>query len=132
MDEATMRAAAEVNSVRVTLEDLLFASEQIHKLPAEDRDWEGRLHLLARLYKGHPDKGLAIKYRLEALANLIASGALPHWVLPNAPDGSVQIAEPVFVAAATQPLLFTGRGAYFEERDFVSRVLELAKPDGNA
>ena len=123
---------AQLNSVRITIDDLLFVTEEVHKLPPEDRDWEGRLHLMVRLFKGEPDKAMAIEKRLVAMSTLVASGSLPHWALPEAPDGSVNIAEPVWLATATEPLLLTERDAYFEPESFLERVLSLAEPDGNA
>ncbi len=132
MSQAIVRIAAEVNAVRVTIDDLLLASREVHKLPPEDRDWEGRLHLMVRLFQGEPDKARAVEYRLMAMSKLLESGVLPHWVLPKAADDSVQIAEPVWATAATAPLLLGERDAYFDPQSFTDRVLALAKPDGNA
>jgi hypothetical protein len=124
--------ASRINSARVSLEDLLLASQEVHALPPEDRNWEGRLHLMVRLFPGEPDKGLAIEYRLTAMSRLVASGALPHWAMPEQPDGSTGIAEPVLQAAAVEPLLLRKRDAYFDAESFRERVLSLAEPDGRA
>ncbi|MDD5058276.1 MAG: hypothetical protein PHQ60_10410 [Sideroxydans sp.] len=132
MNQSLANMAARLNSAHITIDDLLFVTEEVHKLPPEDRDWEGRLHLTVRLFKGEPDKALAIEKRLVAMSALIDSGSLPHWALPEAPDGSVKIAEPVWIAAATEPLLLTERDTYFEPTSFLERVLSLAEPDGNA
>jgi hypothetical protein len=132
MSDSTLRMTAELNAVRVTTDDLLLASREAHKLRREDRDWEGRLHLMVRLFPGEPRKAQAVEHRLLAMNKLIGSGALPHWVLPQAADGAVQIAEPVWVAAASAPLLLTEREAYFEPQPFVERVLGLVQPGGNA
>lgn len=132
MSRAIAKLAAEVNAVRVTLRDLLSASSEIHKLPEDQRDWEGRAILLARMYAGQDRKAMAVGRRLSAMARLIESGALPHWVLPKQSDGAVMISEPVFLAAAAEPLLLTRSDAYFDREHFVAKVLELAKPDGNA
>lgn len=101
--ESLIALVARVNSVHVSAEDLLSASEEVHKLPAEDRDWEGRAHLLARLFSGEGDKAFAIETRLSAMSKLIASGSLPHWSRPMGADGAALIAKPVFIAAATEP-----------------------------
>ena len=132
MSRSLANMAARLNAAHITIDDLLFATEEVHKLPPEDRDWEGRLHLMARLFKGEPDKGLAIEKRLAAMSALIGSGSLLHWALPEAPYDSVKIAEPVWLAAASEPLLLTERDAYFEPTSFLERVLSLAEPDGNA
>lgn len=122
----------ELNKIHITIEDLLFVSEEVHKLPEKDRDWEGRMHLMVRLFKGEPNKSMAIDYRLTAMSELIASGSLPHWALPIDDAGATNIAEPVWLAAATEPLIFKEYGAYFESTGFINRVLSLAKPEGNA
>jgi hypothetical protein len=130
--ESLIALVARVNSVRVSAEDLLLASDEVHKLPAQDRDWEGRAHLLARLFSGESDKAFAIETRLSAMSKLIASGSLPYWCHPTDADGATLIAEPVFVAAATEPILFSEADAYFNEAAFVERVLELADEEGHA
>jgi hypothetical protein len=132
MSSSNRAREARINAVHITLDDLLFASEEVHKLPPDDRDWEGRAHLMARLFSGEPDKAFAVDARLTAMARLIRAGALPGWTLPTAPDGSVQISEPVFLATATEPLILREHDASFERQSFVTRVLELAKPDGCA
>jgi hypothetical protein len=132
MNQSLANLAARLNAAHITIDDLLFVTDEVHKLPPDDRDWEGRLHLMVRLFKGEPDKGLAIEKRLVAMSALIESGSLPHWALPEAPDGSMKIAEPVWLAAAAEPLLLTERDAYFEPTSFLERVLSLAEPDGNA
>ena len=132
MKQSLANMAARLNSAHITIDDLLLVTEEVHKLPADDRGWEGRLHLMVRLFKGEPDKGLAIEKRLVAMSALIDSGSLPHWALPETPDGFVKISEPVWLAAATEPLLLTERDAYFEPKSFLERVLSLAEPNGNA
>ena len=68
MSNTLSNMAARLNATRVTADDLLLASSEVHKLPLEDRGWEGRLHLMARLFKGEPEKGFAIEYRLMAMS----------------------------------------------------------------
>jgi hypothetical protein len=132
MIDALVKMAARLNAVRVTVADLVLASQEVHKLPAADRDWEGRMHLMVRLFSGEPDKGLAIEHRLMAMSSLLASGTLPHWATPQTPDGEIQVGEPVWQAAATEPLLLRERDAYFEKDSFLDRVLSFAEPDGHA
>lgn len=133
MNESLMRFAAEVNAVSVTVADLLRASEEIHRLPVKERDWEGRMICLARLYKGDaPRKSMAVGKRLEAMAQIITSGALPAWLLPSNEQGAINIAEPVFIAAACEPLIFSESDAYFQQTTFVDAVLRYAEPDGHA
>jgi hypothetical protein len=133
MDQATADLIARVNTVPVTVQDLLLASAEIHNLPIEDRDWEGRAHCLARMFKGQRDKAFAVGCRLEAMARLIESGKAPHWVLPKGPGGGERmIAEPVFLAAAKEPILFTKKKSFFEPESFIAFVLENSDVDGHA
>lgn len=131
MDQATVNLIARVNTVQVSADDLLLASDEIHNLPPEDRDWEGRAFVVARLFKGEHLKAFAVQSRLEALMELIRAGSLTAWA-PSEADGSHRIAEPVFVAAAKEPILFNDRVAFFEAGSFVTAILRNADSDGNA
>ena len=122
----------ELNAANVTVGDLQLASDAVHQLPPEDRDWEGRLHAMIRLVPGNPDKGLAIEYRLVAMSRMLEAGVLPGWALPQAPDGSMLVSESVWAATATEPLILEEREARFDHAGFLSRVLSLAGPEGNA
>ena len=132
MSNTLSNMAARLNATHATAGDLLLASSEAYKLRFEDLGWEGRLHLMARLFKGEPDKVLAIEYRLMAMSTLVASGTLPHWALPKVPNGSVHITEPVWIAAATGPLLFKEQKAFFEPKCFLKCVSSLAEPCGHA
>ena len=52
MNKSLIKMTAELNSVQVTLDDLLCVTREVHSLPESDRDWEGRTHLMVRLFKG--------------------------------------------------------------------------------
>ncbi len=130
MSEAKLQA--DLNSVAVTIEDLRRATDEVHKLAPKDRNWEGRLHTMARIFKGEPRKALVVEYRLVAMTRLLEARVLPAWALPEAPDGSVAVAEPVWAATAIEPLVFGEDDAHFEPKRFVERVLSLAEPEGNA
>jgi hypothetical protein len=132
MTRSLLEMAARLNAVRIDVEDLLNATAAVHKLPPEDRDWEGHLHLMARLFKGNPDKGLAVAYRIQAMGRSLESGKLPGWTMPKQPYGSVLIAEPVWKAAAHEPLLLRNRSAHFDEHGFLDRILSYAEPEGDA
>jgi len=123
-----------INNAQVTVQDLLRAAAEVHKLPPNRRDWEGRLITMARLFRGEPDKALAIEYRLVAMSRMLDSGVLPGWAQPMTPDGSVSVADPVWQATATAPLEFGAEKEepFFNKESFLSQVLELAKPEGHA
>ncbi|WP_454828840.1 hypothetical protein [Pseudoxanthomonas wuyuanensis] len=122
----------DLNAVIVTVADLRSASEAVHALLPEDRDWEGRLMAMVRLFPGNPDKGLAVEYRLVAMARMLEAGVLPGWATPEASDGSMLIAEPVWTATATEPIILGKHEARFDQRSFLTRVLSMAAPEGNA
>ena len=132
MNRSLLNMSSKLNATRVEVEDLLLATREVHKLPANDRGWEARLHLMVRLFAGEPDKGLAVEYRIQAMDQLLVSGALPSWSTPKQADGSVLIAEPVWKAAAVEPLLLRGKTAYFDKDQFLTRVLALAETEGDA
>ena len=75
---------------------------------------------------------LAIEERIVAMSALISKGDLPGWVVPDENDGAMKIAEPVWMAAASEPLLFKETGAYFETTKFLDYILTIAEPDGNS
>ena len=124
--------ASRINAARVTIDDLLLVTEEVHKLPPDQRDWEGRAILMIKLFPGDPDKTFAIEHRLQAMNELIDSGVLPHWTLPKEKDGTIQIARPVWQATAEEPLLVRKHDAHFNKDRFLERVLSLAEPDGRA
>lgn len=132
MSDANMKVALDLNAVRVSMKDLLLASSEVHKLPPEDRDWDGRLHLMVRLFPGERLKASAVDLRLTAMSKLIKSGVLANWVLPEAGDGSTSIAEPVWMTTATAPLLLSDDKAYFDESSFIEAVLVAAPNEGRA
>lgn len=122
----------DLNAVVVSVNDLLVASETIHALPENDRDWEGRSIAMVRLFKGAPLKAMAVECRLRAMSRIVESGALPGWAMPPSSDGAVSIAEPVWSATATEPLVVEEPEAYFDRAGFLTRVLLLAESEGNA
>lgn len=121
-----------LNAVKVTVSDLRRASDAVHALPEGERDWEGRLIAMVRLFPKQPDKGLSVEHRLAAMAKMVAGGALPGWSMPEAPDGSTMIAEAVWLAAASEPLVLSERDATFDCARFRARVLSLAQPEGSS
>ena len=110
----------------VTVEDMFLAAAEIQKLPLETCNREARTRCLARIFSGQNYKVIAVNYRLEAMAEVVRSGKIRRWVLPKI------VAEPVFVAAAEAPLLFTEGDWFFEQDSFVACVLEHANVDGHA
>ena len=130
--EALAQMSKRLNAVTITKEDLLLVTQEVHKLPPDKRDWKDRLQLMNRLFNGEQYKVLAIEERIVAMSALISKGDLPGWVVPDENDGAMKIAEPVWMAAASEPLLFKETGAYFETTKFLDYILTIAEPDGNS
>jgi len=110
----------------------LLATREIHKLPQNNRDWEGRAILIVSLFHDEPDKALAVNFRIQAMNNLVSSGSLPGWATPEQADGSILISEPVWKAAACEPVIIGKHDASFDKEAFVDRVLSFAEPEGHA
>jgi len=121
-----------INEVEITIDDLLNATEEVHKLPPEDRNWEGRAFTMAKMFKGQPHKAMAIDSRLTAMSEMIENGNLPGWALPKDEEGSVGVSEPVWEATAKEPLILNGNSTTFNKESFLNRVLSYAEPEGNA
>jgi hypothetical protein len=132
MDQDTANLIARLNLVAVSMEDLVLASDAVHNLPLEQRNWEGRTTCVARLFKGQHDKAFAVHTRLQAMAALITSGKLPSALVAEMSDGGRMVAEPIFVAAAKEPILFTGKEPFFNAESFIEAVLRHSGVDGHA
>jgi hypothetical protein len=92
----------------------------------------GGIYLIARLFKGQPDKAIAIHSRREAMSRLLASSALPGWTQAATADCSIPTAEAVFSATAIEPLVLVGDHAEFDRDSFVQAVLCEAATEGRA
>jgi hypothetical protein len=132
MSDADKKVLARANRAVVSKEDILEFVEELSEHEASDRDFEGRAILLAQLHSGEPDKALAIEFRMHALARLFGDEHPRGWTLPEMPDGSVLTKEPVFAAAAVQPLTLKDGEVAFERDAFLDKVLELADEEGAA
>jgi hypothetical protein len=84
-----------------------------------------------RLFDKSPDKAKAIIFRLQALATMIKNDDLPNWVFGNGTNVVPAIAQKALVSAAAEhPLSIIDGDISFERKSFLSRVLELAEPQG--
>lgn len=122
----------QVNSQVISHLELVEATQEIHKLPEDERDFEGRTIVLIVMFTGEPIKAMAIDYRLRAMARIIESNELPGWAMPTQPDGSQLVSEPVWQAAAEEPLVFLHNEASFNKQMFLERILSRAEPEGAA
>jgi hypothetical protein len=122
---------ARSSAIAVSLADIHRACAEIYKLPPEERTRTGRTRCLLHVFCGQRHKAFVVNARLEAMARLVRAGQIPYWVRPPSADGVRMIADPVFLAAATVPLLFTAKESYFDPVAFVAFVLEHASVYGH-
>ena len=115
------------NAISVTIDVLWRGSDEIHKLPRDQMDWDGRMDCLARIFRGQRDKAFVVNSRLEAMSKLVNAGRVPYGVTPMDTPGWNSLANSVFLAAAEVPLLFSEKEPYFESGQFAAFVLKDAK-----
>jgi hypothetical protein len=132
MSDAAM--LARLNATTVTKDDIMLVVRESEELHKRDPNVElgGGIYLVARLFKGQPDKAQAIHFRMEAMAQLVEDGSLPGWTKPAASDGTISTAEAVFAATAVEPLVMIGKRAGFDRESFARTVLREAEVDGRA
>ena len=121
--------AARLNAVPVSAEDLLRTAAAIHQLPEPHRTWEARARCAVALFGRQGDKAYAVTARLEALTQLVDAGGLPEDFAPSARGGARLLAEPVFEAAAREPLLCASAVCSFDRERFVAAAVRYARVD---
>jgi hypothetical protein len=128
IDQATANLIARVNAVLITGEELMLAAAEVQKLPLQTCNREARTRRLALMFEGRRGKASVVNLRLEAMAQLIRADKIPScWVRPAI------VRDSVFLAAATEPLLLTGKNEpFFDPESFVAFLLEGAEIDGHA
>ena len=123
--------AARLNAVPVSAEELLRTAAAIHRLPVEHRSWQARARCAVELFGREGDKAYAVTARLEALRQLVDAGGLPEDFAPTAASGARLLAEPVFEAAAREPLVCAGAVCSFARDRFVAAALSYARLEGD-
>ncbi len=109
-----------VNAARVTREELRAAGGALRDSAAAGPESVGML--LAQMHPGEPDKALAIKLRLDALASLYGSTDPARWSLPVLPDATAPVPDAVFAAAAEEPLVLLRGQVRFDGAAFIRRL----------
>lgn len=119
-DEEFLRS---LNQIPVSSEDLMRAA-----VSDQPRSSEAAVIKVFEQHRDDPDKVRAIVFRLQALATVLEKRGLPGWSTePVAVDRPVFTQEEVFAAAASEPLMLSGKELVFEYESFLTKVLELAE-----
>lgn len=134
MSTDEVKMLARLNATVVTKDDILMVVRESDEMHKRNPHLEpgGGTYLIARLFKGQPDKAHAIHTRMEAMSLLLEEGALPGWTKAPSSDGAIQTAEAVFAAAASEPLVMKGKHAAFDRESFARAVLREADMEGRA
>jgi hypothetical protein len=121
---------------------LLGEAMELHvDMPIEDRSvFEARaLRLFGFLkdkgYKGrrHADLAVAINLRLMALARLVQGDHARGWTLPGQEEGATYLHADLLKVAADETLIEDSGGSVsFDGQSFAIRLLQAAKPKGQA
>jgi hypothetical protein len=75
------------------------------------------------------DEKQAMYFRLEALTILLDEETFPDDWVWKTEDERLMVTQPVFEAAATQPLIVRGNNLVFERTSFFNKVKELMDSD---
>jgi len=132
LSEGDIKVLILANNARIELEDIIEFVEEMKGRKPEDRTFDARSVLLARLHSGNPDKALAIEFRMHALSRLTDENPPKGWTLPEQSDGAVPINEAMFAAAAVEPIIYEDGEVAFDRESFMNKVLELSDTDGSA
>jgi hypothetical protein len=131
IDPVDAEFIARSNAILVTIDSMLRGSDEIHKLPREEMNWDGRIDCLTRIFRGQRDKAFVVNSRLEAMSRLVNAGKVPYGVVPRKIAGWNSLANSVLLAAAEMPILFLEKEPYFEPEPFAAFVLRDAKACGD-
>lgn len=117
-----------LNAVPVSVKDLQIAAHEVHRSSPKCEEVEARLYTLAGIFGGHREKGAAVEARLTAMANIVATGALPGNVISVVNGGAVDVGLPVWQAAATLPLIVDDEvgDVEFDARAFVDATVQFS------
>jgi hypothetical protein len=90
------------------------------------------MHLVGQHYPGDYNRAVAVYFRLQALARVVATAEGARWSLPRLADGGVPIRSEVIAVAASHPLAQVGNSVGFDLSSFFARVQEVAEAEGNS
>ena len=131
--DGTVALVEFLNGVHVTKKDLIRVIDTAN----HEHETMGGHDILgmftaAKVFKRNKDKARAIIFRMRALSEMIESDELQGWTLGKSDDGKAFADDAVLAAVAVHPLSVVNGRIKFERESFMTRVLELAEPAGNA
>ena len=131
IEQSTSESIAErVNKIQISKDEFLEVMKARADLGNVEFGIENYAPILFDVFgKDKMDEKQAIYFRLIAFKMLIDEEEFPDDCIWKTEDESVMIAEPVFVAAATQPLVVRGNNLVFEQTSFFNKVRELIDID---
>lgn len=122
--------AERVNKAKINKKDFLQVIKEREKLGNMDFSMEQYVPILSNIFeKDKADERIAVLFRLEALAKLIDKEDLPEEWVSTSDQASVSIIEPVFLVAATHPLVIEDNDLLFERNSFFKEVQEILKSE---
>jgi hypothetical protein len=130
--ESDLNQLSDLNSVNLKTSELL----RVIEVTVKSRKGGRRGHIMGTIATirnlSYSSKATAIIARLQALARMAEKGELKYWILAEETDFSPTIAHRALISAAARHPLSLRNGEFvFERESFLSKVLELAEPEGN-
>jgi hypothetical protein len=122
----------ELNRQRISSDELIRAACALSRLPDRLRVWPARRARMSRLFPGQPRKVEAIDFRIRAMVRVTESDVFRAWTWAGADRENVSVHEPLWQAAATEPLVRGVRDARlgFDAEAFLTRVLQVCPARG--
>jgi|GEM_PF-216548 len=131
IEQTTSESIAErINKIPISKDEFLKVIKARADLGNVEFGIENYAPILFDVFdKDKMDEKQAVFFRLMALKMIIDKEEFPDDWVWKSEDESLMITEPVFVAAATQPLVVRGNNLVFEQTSFFNRVRELIETD---
>lgn len=125
-----------INNTPVSAEDIfrvLDESDKYHQKNPGDKSFEAGMFIIAQIFRGNPQKAIAVHARMFALSIIIEEGSIPGWTLDrNGKEGYFMVSQEILNAVAEEPLIFRGENYYFDVESLKQRALLAAETEGNA
>lgn len=116
-----------INATRFTGAELMRFANKVHRLKSKDRDFDGRVIIALRLFKGDHDRVMSAVFRMEALARIISEGRLEGWSKPGDKEGMSLSNPALFDAAGEVPVRIIKNKFEFSRATILKKVFQIAK-----